>query len=104
MSPALLILQLAAQLAAASPPLTTLAERNGYTRTGRYDEVSALCRRFEEAYPGRARARVFGTTPEGRPLYVLAASADGALDPETARRRGRPVVLAQGGIHAGEID
>jgi murein tripeptide amidase MpaA len=32
------------------------------------------------------------------------ASDDGALDPAAARARAKPVVLFQGGIHAGEID
>ncbi|HRN62496.1 MAG TPA: M14 family metallopeptidase, partial [Luteimonas sp.] len=46
----------------------------------------------------------FGTTPEGRPMKALAVSRSGALTPEAARESGIPVVLMQGGIHAGEID
>lgn len=91
-------------LLAAPAPLTTVAERSGFVRTGRLDEVSALCAAFAQRYPGRARCLQFGTSPEGRPLQALALSADGALDPQRARKLGRPVVLAQGGIHAGEID
>jgi hypothetical protein len=37
-------------------------------------------------------------------MWALAISADGTLQPQTARARNRPVVLLQGGIHAGEID
>ena len=37
-------------------------------------------------------------------MLALIASADGTLDADAARRAGRPVVLMQGGIHAGEID
>lgn len=37
-------------------------------------------------------------------MLALVASQDGTLDPETARARSRPVVLAQGAIHAGEIE
>ncbi len=88
----------------AAPSLVTEAERTGFRRTGRYAEVERLCRAFEGAYPGRARCVRFGTTPEGRPMLAIAASDDGTLDPAAARAKRRPVILFQGGIHAGEID
>jgi hypothetical protein len=88
----------------AAPDLRTTAERTGFRRTGRYDEVQRLCRDFPAAFPGRARCLPFGQSPEGRPLLALAASADGVLDPAAARQQGRPVVMFVGGIHAGEID
>ncbi len=88
----------------APPDLETTAEKTAFARTGRYDEAERLCRDFEIAYPGRVACRDFGRTPEGRTMKCLVASDDGALDPKTARERGRTVVLAQGGIHAGEID
>jgi len=37
-------------------------------------------------------------------MVALVASRSGALTPEEARRRDLPVLLLQGGIHAGEID
>jgi hypothetical protein len=37
-------------------------------------------------------------------MLALVASRTGALDPAAARARGLPVLLVQGGIHAGEID
>jgi murein tripeptide amidase MpaA len=46
----------------------------------------------------------FGRTPEGRPMLALAVSRTGALTPQQAKQRGLPVMLVQGGIHAGEID
>src|SRR5207237_5800565 len=46
----------------------------------------------------------FGRTPEARPMLALIASRTGALTPEAARKKGLPVLLVQGGIHAGEID
>ena len=89
---------------AATPALTTEAERSGYARTGRYDEVIALCDAFARRYPDRVRCIDFGTTPEGRPMKALIASDSGALSADAARAAGVPVVLVQGGIHAGEID
>src|SRR5215813_9815459 len=85
-------------------PLSTLAERSGWTETGRYEEVIQLCADFQKAYPKKVRCKKFGTTPEGRPMLALVASSDGVFEAASARRKGRPVVLLQGGIHAGEID
>ncbi len=89
---------------ASAPDLTTAAERSQLTRTGRYEEVERFCRDYPAAYPGKVACTTFGTTPEGRPMVALAASKDGVLDPESARAKDRPVILVQGGIHAGEID
>lgn len=91
-------------LAGTPSPLSTVAERSGFTRTGRYDEVERLCHEFAARYPKQVRCETFGVTPEHRPMQVLIASADGTLSPELARQRKRSVVMAQGGIHAGEID
>jgi hypothetical protein len=100
----LLLAALAGRALAGGPDLTTEAERSGWQRTGRYEEVLRLADAFAAAYPGQARRLDFGTTPEGRTMVALVASADGALDPASARAKGRPVILFQGGIHAGEID
>ena len=91
-------------LANAQSALTTVSERSGFLETGRYDEVTALCDAFARQYPKAVRCTTFGTTPEGRPMRALVASTSGALTAEQAQRRGLPVVLIQGGIHAGEID
>lgn len=88
----------------ADPSLSTVAERSGFRQTGRYEEVIALCDAFAARYPQAVRCIGFGTTPEGRPMKALVASTSGALDPAAAVQRALPVVLVQGGIHAGEID
>jgi hypothetical protein len=90
--------------AASSDSLRTIAERSGDRRTGRYEEVERLCPAFQRQWPQQVRCFEFGRTPEGRPMLALVASADGTLDAATARRVNRPVVLMQGGIHAGEIE
>jgi hypothetical protein len=84
--------------------LTTLAEQSQWKRTGRYDEVNRLCKEFEAAFPAEVRAFQFGETADGRPMMAIAASADGVLYAKAAKTRNRPIVLVQGGIHAGEID
>jgi hypothetical protein len=95
---------LAALVVVAPPDLLTTAEKTAFERTGRYDEVVRLCRTYERTFPRRARCFSFGTTPEGRELVALAASADGLVRPLAARTKGRPVVVIQGAIHAGELD
>ncbi len=91
----------------AAPPdrsLQTIAEQSQFARTGRYDEVIRLCAAYERNWHDTVRCTQFGRTPEGRPMYVLAVSRSGALTAEEARKRNVPVMLMQGGIHAGEID
>ncbi|MEP7246578.1 MAG: M14 family zinc carboxypeptidase, partial [Gammaproteobacteria bacterium] len=85
-------------------PLETISERSGFRLTGRYDEVERLCAEYAKAWPDAVRCTELGRTPEGRPMLALAVSRSGALTPDDARERGVPVMLMQGGIHAGEID
>ncbi|RTL22247.1 MAG: peptidase M14 [Burkholderiales bacterium] len=101
---ALLAIVAGAAQATTPPALSTHAERSGLLQTGRYAEVGQLCHDFARAHPREVRCTRFGTTPQGRPMWALVASQSGALTPEAARRRGLPVTLIQGGIHAGEIE
>ena len=98
------LLASAAPALAADPALTTVSERSGFLKTGRYDEVISLCAAFARQYPDAVRCIDFGTTPEGRPMKAIVASESGALTARAARDQGIPVTLIQGGIHAGEID
>ncbi len=100
----LLALLSAIPLSHAAPDLTTVSERSGFQRTGRYDEVIKLCADFQRAYPKQVKCIDFGTSPEGRPLKALIVTRAGVFTPQAAKQRGLPVVLIQGGIHAGEID
>ena len=100
-----LALALASPLSAApGADLRTEAERSGFQRTGRYEEVGRLCADFQARWPEAVRCLEFGRTPQGRPMHLLVASTSGALDAPSAQARGLPVLLVQGGIHAGEID
>ena len=98
------LLAVSASAIAADPALTTLSERSGFLKTGRYDEVIALCDAFQQRNPDAVRCFDFGTTPEGRPMKAMAVSRTGKLTPDAAHAAGLPVLLVQGGIHAGEID
>ena len=103
----LLIVSIRPLLADSAEPdhtLTTVAEQSQWKRTGRYDEVIKLCKAFAATFPKKVAYSQFGETADGRPMMALIASADGVLDPQSAKEKSRPVVLVQGGIHAGEID
>ncbi|HEX9103095.1 MAG TPA: M14 family zinc carboxypeptidase, partial [Polyangia bacterium] len=85
-------LLVAITLLAPARALTTAAESSGYKITGRYDEVVRLCHDFARAHKNVA-CETFGRSPERRPMLALSVGA-----------RGRPTIVVQGGIHAGEID
>ncbi|KRA74168.1 peptidase M14 [Lysobacter sp. Root667] len=90
--------------AAADTSLSTVAERSGFIKTGRYDEVIALCEAYAQRYPDAVRCSDFGNSPEGRPMKVLIVSPAGAFTAQAAKAKNLPVTLIQGGIHSGEID
>ncbi|HWM68169.1 MAG TPA: M14 family metallopeptidase [Steroidobacteraceae bacterium] len=90
--------------AAQDTSLQTVAEKSNFVRTGRYDEVVRLCAAYERTWRDAVRCTQFGRTPEGRPMLALIVSRSGALTPEKTREQKLPVMLMQGGIHAGEID
>jgi hypothetical protein len=79
----------------------TKAEKTDFLETPRYDETAAYCRRLAEASPWIS-CQSFGKSPEGRDLLLVIASNDQAFTPEAARATGKPIVLVQNCIHAGE--
>ncbi len=84
--------------------LSTHAERTQFAETGRYAEVEQLCQQFQKSFSKQVRCFSFGTSPEGRSLWALAANSNGHFTAELAKANRLPVSLFQGGIHAGEID
>jgi hypothetical protein len=84
-------------------PWATPAERSGLTETPRYDETVAWLRKLVAAAPNLAMISL-GKSPEGRDLWLIVASKEGAKTAEALRANGRPTLFAQAGIHAGEID
>lgn len=82
----------------ADDPWITPSEVTGLTATPGYDETIAWLKKLDAASP-LIRLEVFGKTPQGRDLYVVIASKDqDRFDPD------KPLILAQAGIHSGEID
>ena len=88
---------LAAPALAGTASLGTAAERSGFHTTGRFDEVIALCDRFQKTYPMAVRCIEFGRTPEGRPMLALVASRSGALNARQAHDSAAAVQHGGGG-------
>ena len=87
---------------AAPRDFLTVAETSHFQATGRYQESLALYRKFATASPF-ANLVTLGVTPAGREIVMLIVSKDRAFTPEAAAKSGKPIVLIQNGIHAGEI-
>lgn len=84
-----------ALIAPASDPWVTPSERTGLTETPSYAETRAFAERLVAASP-LLRIEVFGKTAQGREMFAIVARKPGTPP--------KPVLLVQGGIHAGEID
>lgn len=78
-------------------------EAGGLVDSPSYDETVAWLRRLVDASPALHMLSL-GTSPEGRDLWMVVASADGAATPEALRDSGKPTLFAHAGIHSGEID
>jgi len=85
------------------PEWLTHAERTDYRETPRYQETIAYCERLAAASP-LIRFTSFGQSGEGRDLPLLIASEGDTFTPGSARKAGKPIVLIQACIHAGEPD
>jgi hypothetical protein len=92
-----------ALVAAPDDPWITPCEASGLTRTPRYDETIAWLRRLDDASPDMTMVSL-GQSAEGRDLWMAIVARGGGATPEALRGGGRPTVLVQAGIHAGEID
>jgi Zinc carboxypeptidase len=81
----------------------TPAEASGFATTPGYADTLAFLERLDRASP-LISIHEFGRSSEGRPLVLVIASRDTDRDFAALRRSPRARVLAQGGIHSGEID
>ena len=82
-------------VAAAGDPWITPAEASGFATTPSYVETRAWLERLVAASP-LLSLHVFGVTAQGRELYFIRAAKPGPGP--------KPVLLAQAGIHSGEIE
>lgn len=84
-------------------PWATPCERSRFQETPRYEETVAWLRRVAASAP-QVKLVSLGTSAQGREIWMAVVSKEGAGRPGELRANGRPTLLAQGGIHSGEID
>jgi len=102
---ALVTLNALAAIAADIPEIwQTVAEKSDFRTTSTFAETMDFLHRVESRAPDAIRVTSFGETAEGRPLPLVIVSSDGAFTPAAAKATGKPILLLQSGIHAGEID
>lgn len=81
----------------------TVAERSNYEATSLYADVVLFCDRVADLAPNVVRQGVMATTIEGRELPLLILADPPIANAAEARRSDKPVIYAQGNIHAGEV-
>jgi hypothetical protein len=83
--------------------LRTRAERSEFTETSTLGDVEA----FLAALGARSdllRVSSFGTSQDGRPLWLASLSNPPVAQPRDLRALDRPVVFVQANIHGGEVE
>jgi len=90
-------------VAATGDPWLTPAEASGFTSTPTYDETMEWLRGLVAASP-KLQMVATGRSWEDRTLWMVVASATGAATPDQLQGLDKPILLAQAGIHSGEID
>ena len=86
---------------AAAADWRTLAERSNFTQTPRYDETLDYFTRLDAASEN-GKLIEFGTSPQGRKQFAFVIASDGEFTASAAKASGKPVLLIQACIHAGE--
>lgn len=92
-----------ALIAPKNDPWITPVEQSDFTRTPRYDETMQWLQKLAAAAP-ELKMISLGKSPEGRDIWMVIASKAHAFTPAALRATGKPIFLAQAGIHSGEID
>jgi hypothetical protein len=83
--------------------LRTRAETSDFAATANYEETLAWLRQLQRHFP-EMYLGFYGTSGEGRAMPFVVVSREKAFTGRRARKLGKPIVLIQNGIHAGEID
>ena len=83
----------------AQHPWVTPAEVSDLSETPDYETTINYLQRLA-ASTSLIKLEVIGQSPQGRAIYLVKAGTD----PDMIGRDNKPVLLAQAGIHSGEID
>lgn len=78
-------------------------EQNGLKTSPNYEETFAWLDKLI-AQTDKLKKVSLGKSPQGRDIWMIIASSEGADTPAILAENGKPSVLVQAGIHSGEID
>jgi hypothetical protein len=90
-------------VAKANSPWITPAEKSNFATTPGYDETMNWFKKLAEASPLLTMISI-GKSPEGRDIYMIVASTEKNITSASLKKSTKPLMLAQAGIHSGEID
>ncbi|WP_028763429.1 M14 family metallopeptidase [Shewanella colwelliana] len=90
-------------LMAADDEWATPFERDGLKTSPSYVETFAWLDKLI-AQTDKLKKVSLGKSPQGRDIWMIIASDNGAKTPESLAANNKPTVMVQAGIHAGEID
>ena len=82
----------------------TPCEQSNFRLSPDYNDTIAWLKKLCDAAPQQLKMVSLGKSPEGRDIWMVVASKDGNFEPQPLKRSGKPIFLAQAGIHSGEID
>lgn len=91
-------------MVAKNDPWITPAEAGDFKFSPSYEETVAWLRRLVDASPQTLKMISLGKTPQGRDIWMVIASKEGAFTPDALKKSGKPTLFWQCGIHPGEID
>lgn len=90
-------------IAKANDPWITAAERLDFITTPGYKETMNWFKKLADASPLLTMISI-GKSVEGRDIFMIIASTEKNITAASLKKSGKPLFLAQAGIHSGEID
>jgi len=90
-------------LAAPDSKWATPFEQHGFKTSPNYDDTFAWLDKLI-SQTNMLKKISIGKSPQGRDIWMIVASKEGAADAPTLLKHNKPSVLVQAGIHSGEID
>jgi hypothetical protein len=90
-------------IATADDPWLTPSEKSDFKTTPSYNETVKWFEKLTAASPLLSMVSI-GKSVEGRDIYMIIASTNTDKSPLSLKNSEKPLMLAQAGIHSGEID
>nr|WP_228497507.1 MULTISPECIES: M14 family metallopeptidase [Shewanella] len=84
-------------------PWVTPFEQHGFVSSPNYDDTVTWLTKLVDSSPMLHMTSI-GKSPQGRDIWMIVASKEGATLPTQLSTNRKPNVLVQAGIHSGEID